>query len=150
MWNIRSRGQIPGLYIDRRIIIHTVPPGKSLFQDLHTCLSLPLSSSPILAAPPSSLSNVTSLGTSSSSNQTSNVGAHSTFQPMLVLLQHSEFAVACCFHLFACPVFLTHVAAAGQVTDCLILFIIPAPGMVLGSLYYLDQSIIQNLSELDE
>lgn len=37
----RSRGQICVSYIDRRIIIHTVPPGKSLFQDLHTCSSLP-------------------------------------------------------------------------------------------------------------
>ena len=36
-----SRGQICVSYIDRRIIIHTVPPGKSLFQDLHTCSSLP-------------------------------------------------------------------------------------------------------------
>lgn len=45
----------------------------------------PLSSFPILTAPPSSLSNVTSSGTSSSSSRTSNVGpalAHLTSQPV--------------------------------------------------------------------
>lgn len=98
-----SRGQICVSYIDRRIIIHTVPPGKSLFQDLHTCSSLPLSSSPILAAPPSSLSNVTSLGTSSSSNQTSNVGAHSTFQPHVSSSYSTQslllLAVSTCSHV---------------------------------------------------
>ena len=36
----RSRGHICVSYIGRRIIIHTVLPGKSLFQDLHTCSSL--------------------------------------------------------------------------------------------------------------
>lgn len=130
-----SRGHICVSYIGRRIIIHTVPPGKSLFQDLHTCSSLP-SSFPILTAPPSSLSNVTSSGTSSSSNQTSNVGAHLTSQPMLVPLTALR---VCCFLLFP----LIHVSCLSHShgrsrtgnTDHLALHsIIPAPSMVLGSL----------------